>query len=69
MLINQTGGSGGGSSDLSNIMGSSTVQDSVKFNKKLLDYDYGEDEDDNDKGMDSTPHVPNILEVIKVSIK
>lgn len=29
---------------------SNSAQDSVKFNKKLLDYDYGDDEDDDNKG-------------------
>lgn len=29
---------------------SNSAQDSVKFNKKLLDFDYGDDEDDDNKG-------------------
>lgn len=30
---------------------SNSAQDSVKFNKKLLDFDYGDDEDDDNKGL------------------
>lgn len=29
---------------------SNSAQDSIKFNKKLLDFDYGDDEDDDNKG-------------------
>lgn len=48
-------GVGGGSCTGSN------QPDSVKFNKKLLDYDYG-DEEEEDKT--TSPHIPNLLDVI-----
>lgn len=32
---------------------------SVKFNKNLLDFDYGEDEEDH--GAHSSPHVSNVI--------
>lgn len=55
LLIRQTG-----SDNLGGAGSSSAAQDSVKFNKKVLDYDYGDDEDDdNDRTM--TPRNPNNL--------
>jgi len=36
--------------------------DSVKFNKKLLDFDYGEDEDE-EKQANDAQHLPNLLDV------
>lgn len=61
ILIRQTGSdaTGGGGSGA----GASTSgigQDSVKFNKKLLDYDYGEDEEDDKQ----SPRNPNNADVI-----
>lgn len=52
LLIRQTGSENLGAGS------SSAAQDSVKFNKKILDYDYGDDEDDDN---DRTPRNPNNL--------
>lgn len=53
LLIRQTGSDNLGASS------SSAAQDSVKFNKKVLDYDYGDDEDDDNDRM--TPRNQNNL--------
>lgn len=56
LLIRQTGSENAGASS------SSAAQDSVKFNKKVLDYDYGdEEEDDNNDNRNVTPRNPNPL--------
>lgn len=71
LLIRQTGGETSNSINQGSSMsglgggggaGVASGQDSVKFNKKLLDFDYDDDDDDDNNKMDS-PHVPNILEV------
>lgn len=55
LLIRQTGSENVGASS------SSTAQDSVKFNKKVLDYDYGDDEDDDNDNRTMTPRNQNNL--------
>ena len=53
ILMRQTsgGGDGGNSASAGN-------KDSVKFNKKLLDFDYGSEEEED---KHSSPHLPNLL--------
>lgn len=69
-LIRQTGtesSSGGGPSSAGpsgSGLSSQANQDSVKFNKKLLDYDYGEDEDDEHKQLSPRGSSNNNVEVI-----
>lgn len=60
LLIRQTGSENVGASS------SSAVPDSVKFNKKVLDYDYDEEEDDdNDRTM--TPrNQNNVLSEVRI---
>lgn len=53
LLIRQTGSENLGASS-----SSAAAQDSVKFNRKVLDYDYGDDEDDDN---DRTPRNQNNL--------
>lgn len=66
LLINQTGVEGAISSvNLNQLtLNLSNTQDSVRFNKTLLDYDYGEEDEESEKVTDSmTSHLPNVLEV------
>ncbi|XP_037025420.1 SR-related and CTD-associated factor 4 isoform X2 [Bradysia coprophila] len=55
LLIRQTGSENMGASS------SSTAQDSVKFNKKVLDYDYGDEEDEDNDNRTMTPRNQNNL--------
>lgn len=70
-LIRQTGtessnaGGGGGPSVAGTSSGGN--QDSVKFNKTLLDYDYGDDEDDDNKQQSPRASQNNNVEVIPLS--
>lgn len=50
MLLRQNNGEPNSSNSLS--------KDSVKFNKNLLDYDYGSEEDDD---KNTSPHLSNTL--------
>lgn len=50
MLLRQNNGEPNSSNSLS--------KDSVKFNKNLLDYDYGSEEDDD---KNNSPHLSNTL--------
>lgn len=70
-LIRQTGtesSSCGGPSagPSSSSLASTANQDSIKFNKKLLDYDYGEDEDDDHKQLTPRGSTNNNVEVTKL---
>lgn len=49
---------------------STKFQDSIKFNKKLLDFDYGDDEEDGDKVVELSYNSVNthVLEVSKCII-
>lgn len=55
LLIRQTGSENMGASS------SSAAQDSVKFNKKVLDYDYGDEEEEDNDNRTQTPRNPNNL--------
>lgn len=62
LLINQTGGEGAVSTNPNQTNFNATnAHDSVIFNKTLLEYDYGEDEEESEKTIDSAK-VPTILE-------
>jgi hypothetical protein len=39
---------------------SQSAKDTVKFNKKLLDYDYGSDEDDDKNKSPKLPNIPDV---------